>query len=122
MDHTRLGINATGEPVSLTLHERLRQIAVLGKTGMKTSPRGDGVLLIDPHGTLAEEVLPLVPPQRRNQLCFFDLSDAEYPIGFNLFADVHPDDRELLAEGIVSAMFYIWGTSWGSQLERILRN
>jgi hypothetical protein len=133
MEHTRLGTNAAGEPVSLTLQERLRQIAVLGKTGMGKSTllraiiaqdiaRGDGVLLIDPHGQLAEECLALVPPHRRNQVCFFDLSDSEYPVAFNLFADVHPDDRELLAEGIVSAMFYIWGNSWGPQLERILRN
>ena len=133
MEHTRLGTNTAGEPVSLTLHERLRQIAVLGKTGMGKSTllrsivaqdiaRGDGVLLIDPHGTLAEECLALVPPARRNQVCFFDLSDAEYPIAFNIFADVHPDDRELLAEGVVSAMYTIWGDSWGPQLERILRN
>jgi hypothetical protein len=72
---------------------------------------------------LAEECLALVPAHRRNHVCFFDLSDTEYPIAFNLFADVHPDDRELLAEGIVSAMFTIWGdSSWGPQLERILRN
>ena len=127
MEHTRLGTDAAGNPVSLTLHERLRQIAVLGKTGMGKSTllrsivaqdiaRGDGVLLIDPHGTLAEECLALVPPTRRNQVCFFDLSDGEYPIAFNIFADVHPDDRELLAEGIVSAMYTIWGDSWGPQL------
>ena len=133
MEHTRLGTDATANPVSLTLVERLRQIAVLGKTGMGKSTllrsivaqdiaRGDGVLLIDPHGTLAEECLALLPPQRRNQVCFFDLSDSEYPIAFNLFADVHPEDRELLAEGIVSAMYTIWGDSWGPQLERILRN
>ena len=133
MEHTRLGTNATGQSVSLTLHERLRQIAVLGKTGMGKSTllrnivgqdiaRGDGVLLIDPHGTLAEECLALIPPTRRNQLCLFDLSDAEHPVAFNLFAEVRPDDRELLAEGIVSAMFTIWGDSWGPQLERVLRN
>ena len=33
MEHTRLGTNATVEPLVLSLHERLRQIAVLGKTG-----------------------------------------------------------------------------------------
>ena len=133
MEHTRLGLDTAGNPVSLTLSERLRQIAVLGKTGMGKSTllraiaaqdiaRGDGVLLIDPHGTLAEECLALVPKERRNQVCFFDLSDTDYPVAFNLFADVHPADRELLAEGIVSAMFTIWGESWGPQLERILRN
>jgi hypothetical protein len=133
MEHTRLGFDAAGNPVSLQLHERLRQIAILGKTGMGKSTllrslvgqdiaRGDGLLLIDPHGTLADECLALIPPTRRNQICFFDLSDGEHPIAFNLFADVHAEDRELLAEGIVSAMFTIWGDSWGPQLERILRN
>ena len=60
--------------------------------------------------------------QRRNQVCFFDLADSEYPIAFNIFADVHAEDREFLAEGIVSAMYTIWNDSWGPQLERILRN
>ena len=37
MEHTRLGADAAGNSVALTLHERLRQIAVLGKTGMGKS-------------------------------------------------------------------------------------
>ena len=133
MEHTRLGTDATSNAVALTLHERLRQIAVLGKTGMGKSTllrsiiaqdiaRGDGVLLIDPHGSLAEECLALVPPQRRNHVCLFDLADGDFPVAFNILADVAPDDRELLAEGIVAAMFTIWGDSWGPQLERILRH
>jgi DNA helicase HerA-like ATPase len=136
MEHTRLGLNADNHPVSLTLQQRLWQIAVLGKTGMGKSTvlrsiiaqdiaRGDGLLLIDPHGTLAEECLALVPltENRRNQVCVFDLSDTEYPVAFNVLADVHPDERELVAEGIVSAMYTVWGDiSWGPQLERILRN
>src|SRR5690349_7521250 len=88
MEHTRLGTDAAGNPVALTLHERVRQIAVLGKTGMGKSTllrsivaqdiaRSDGLLLIDPHGSLAEDCLALVPPQRRNQVCVFDLADAE---------------------------------------------
>src|SRR5262245_56291551 len=76
MEHTRLGIDHACNPVSLTLQQRLRQITVLGKTGMGKSTllksivaqdiaRGDGLLLIDPHGTLAEECLALVMPARR---------------------------------------------------------
>jgi DNA helicase HerA-like ATPase len=75
MEHTYLGNSTSGLPLSLTLEQRLRHIAVNGKTGYGKSTalksviaqdiaRGDGVLLLDPAGTLAEEVLALIPPSR----------------------------------------------------------
>jgi hypothetical protein len=134
MSHTILGSTPRNELYSLSLEERLRHIAVLGSTGMGKSTfllsiiaqdiaRGDGLLILDPHGSLAEDVLPLIPPRRRNQVCYFDMMDRAFPVGFNMLADVHTDDHSLVAEGLVSAMRAIWGEiSWGPQLERILRN
>ena len=37
--------------------------------------RGDGVMVLDPHGTLAETCLHLVPPQRMNYVGLFDPTD-----------------------------------------------
>jgi len=110
-----------------------QHIYVIGKTGSgkTTSLRnlilqhialGHGVGLIDPHGDLAEELLHHIPPYRADHLVYFNPSDIDYPIGLNLLANVPPDDRHLVASGIVSAFKGIWRDSWGPRLEYILYN
>src|SRR5262245_24455728 len=132
MEHTYLGYDSSGTPHWLTLEQRLRHIAVNGKTGYGKSTelrtvlaqdiaRGDGLLLLDPTGTLAEEALTLIPPSRYNQVCYFNIADREFPVGFNIYADVPPERRSTLAEQIVSAFKSIWSDMWGPQLERLLR-
>jgi hypothetical protein len=132
MEHTYLGYSSSGSPHWLTLEERLRHIAVNGKTGYGKSTqlktvlaqdiaRGDGLLLLDPTGTLAEEALALIPPSRHNQVCYFNIADRDFPVGFNIYADVPPERRSTLAEQIVSAFKSIWFDMWGPQLERLLR-
>jgi hypothetical protein len=132
MEHTYLGNASSGSPLSLTLEERLRHIAVNGMTGYGKSTlmknilaqdiaRGDGVLLLDPVGALAEEVLELIPPWRHNHVCYFNIADRNFPLGFNIYADVPPERRSTLAEQVVSAFKSIWFDMWGPQLERLLR-
>jgi hypothetical protein len=83
---------------------------------------GDGVGLIDPHGDLAEELLNHIPPKRADHLVYFNPGDLEFPIGLNVLANVPPDDRHLVASGIVGAFKGIWRESWGPRLEYILYN
>jgi hypothetical protein len=83
---------------------------------------GHGVGLIDPHGDLAEELLHHIPPHRADHLVYFNPGDIEYPIGLNLLTNVAPDDRHLVASGVVSAFKGIWHDSWGPRLEYILYN
>lgn len=108
-------------------------VYVIGKTGSgKTTllrnliiqhiNLGHGVGLIDPHGDLAEELLNHIPPHRADHLTYFNPGDIEFPIGLNLLANVAPDDRHLVASGIVSAFKGIWRDSWGPRLEYILYN
>src|SRR5258708_33402016 len=84
--------------------------------------RGEGVGLNDPHGDLAEELLNHIPPARADHLCYFNPSDLEFPVGLNLLANVEPDERHLVASGIVAAFKGIWRDSWGPRLEYILYN
>lgn len=119
MEHTYLGNASSGSPLWLTLEERLRHIAINGMTGygkstlMKSTlaqdiARGDGVLLLDPVGTLAEEVLALIPQHRHNQVCYFNVADRDFPVGFNIYSDVPREQRSTLAEQFVSAFKSIW--------------
>jgi len=113
--------------------DQRQHIYIIGKTGSGKSTLlrnmilqhvalGHGVGLIDPHGDLAEELLNHIPPRRADHLCYFNPSDLEYPVGLNLLADVAPDDRHLVASGVVSAFKGIWRDSWGPRSEYILYN
>ena len=129
--HTQLGESSDGEIVGISLQERLRHMAAFGATGVGKSTRfqnliaqdmarGDGLLLVDPHGDLAEDALGLIPTSRHNHGCYFDLGNLSHPVGLNILEDLHPDDRATHAENSVSAMRAIWKESWGDRLERIL--
>lgn len=123
-DPQRFGISAD---------DHRRHIYIIGKTGAgKTTllrnlilqhiALGHGVGLIDPHGDLAEDLLHHIPPWRADHLVYFNPGDLEFPIGLNPLANVAPDNRHLVASGIVSALKGIWRDSWGPRLEYILYN
>jgi hypothetical protein len=106
---------------------------VIGKTGsgkttllrnliLQLIQQGHGVGLIDPHGDLAEDLLDHIPPARAEQTVFFHPGDLDYPIGLNLLGQTTPEDRHLVASGIVSAFKSLWHESWGPRLEYILHN
>jgi hypothetical protein len=130
--HTTLGTTSSGE-LSLSLEDRLRHIAIIGATGSGKSTllrhiaaqdtaRGDGLLLLDPHGDLAEAVLSDVPPSRYNHVCYLNCADLEYPVGLNVLENTEPDDRARAVDGLVAAMRSIWYESWGPRMEIILRH
>jgi energy-coupling factor transporter ATP-binding protein EcfA2 len=113
--------------------DQRQHIYIIGKTGSgKTTllrnlilqhiALGHGVGLIDPHSDLAEELLNHIPRHRSDHLVYFNPGDIEFPIGLNLLANVAPNDRHLVASGIVGAFKSIWRDSWGPRLEYILYN
>lgn len=113
--------------------DRRRHVYVLGKTGVGKSTflenmiaqdiaAGRGVGLVDPHGDTAERLLNSIPPHRINDVIYFDPSDVNYPIGFNVLESVDPTYKFLVASGLVSSLKKIWADSWGPRLEYILRN
>ncbi len=122
-----------GTPFALRADDRFRHAFAIGATGTGKSTlllnaaaqdmaRGDGLLLLDPHGDLADAALRLVPPHRFNHVCLLDPGDAGFPIGLNVLDDVAPDMRAVAADGVVAAMRGIWHDSWGPRMEYILRH
>lgn len=107
--------------------DRRRHVAVLGKTGMGKSTlllnllasdiaAGRGVGLVDPHGDLADTVLHSVPKHRTNDVVLFDASDAAHPLSFNVVSCPRPEQRPLVASGIVGAFKKAYSDSWGPRL------
>lgn len=106
---------------------------IVGKTGMgKTNlletmviqdiRNGHGVAYVDPHGDTAEKLLKAIPSHRINDVIYFNPSDQDYPIAFNVMYDVNPATRHLIASGLIGVFKKIWADSWGPRLEYILRN
>ena len=121
------------QPFGIAAVDERQHIYIIGKTGSgKTTllrnlivqhiMLGHGVGVVDPHGDLAEELLNHIPPTRADHLVYFNPGDIEFPIGMNVIGSVKPDERHLVASGIVSAFKAIWRDSWGPRLEYILYN
>jgi DNA helicase HerA-like ATPase len=121
------------QPFGIAAVDERQHIYIIGKTGSgKTTllrnlivqhiALGHGVGVIDPHGDLAEELLNHIPPKRADHLVYFNPGDIEFPIGMNVIGSVKPDERHLVASGIVGAFKGIWRDSWGPRLEYILYN
>lgn len=117
----------------IKLADRRRHIYIIGKTGVGKSTlllnmivsdirAGLGLCLIDPHGDLVDEILEYIPSSRIKDVIFFNPTDVEYPIAFNLFENVSPVQRPLVASGIISVFKKIWSEFWGPRLEYVLRS
>ncbi len=113
--------------------DRRRHIYIIGKTGMGKSTllenmvfsdihAGRGVAVIDPHGDLIQAILRFIPKERSNDLVLFDPSDTDYPLSFNVLDCPDPDQRSLVASGLMSVFKKLWPDAFSGRMEHILRN
>lgn len=113
--------------------DRRRHMYLIGKTGMGKSTilenmivddirAGHGVAIVDPHGDLAEKIIEYIPAERINDVVYFNPSDINFPIAFNVVEQVEPHLRHLVASGLIGVFQKLWADSWGPRLEYILRN
>lgn len=113
--------------------DRRRHMYMIGKTGMGKSTilenmivddirAGYGLAVVDPHGDLAEKIIEFIPAERVKDVVYFNPSDMDYPIAFNVLEQVEPHLRHLVASGLLGVFQKLWADSWGPRLEYILRN
>ncbi len=113
--------------------DRRRHLYVVGKTGVgKTTllenmaisdiREGNGIAIVDPHGEFADKMLDFIPKSRINDVIYFNPSDLEFPIALNAIEKVPPEQRHLVASGLIGVFKKIWADSWGPRLEYLLRN
>ena len=114
--------------------DRRRHMYVVGSTGMGKSEflkamaiqdieAGRGMCFIDPHGDTADDLLDYIPENRIKDVIYFDPSDLENPIAFNVMEGIGFDYRHLVASGLMGVFKKIWGAEvWSGRMEYILNN
>ncbi len=117
----------------IKLDDRRRHMYVVGKTGMgKTTMlenmvlndiyAGHGVGVVDPHGDFAEKIIDFIPPNRINDVVYFNPADMDYPIGFNVLETIRPEQKHLVVSGLMGVFKKIWPDVWSARMEYILNN
>jgi hypothetical protein len=114
--------------------DRTRHTYIIGKTGMGKSTllenmiiqdiaNGEGVCVIDPHGSLAEKLLDFVPESRVKDTIYFAPFDSEHPMGLNVLEKVEASKRHLVANGLMAAFKKVFGEErFSDRIQYILNN
>ncbi len=113
--------------------DRRQHVYVVGKTGTgKTTllhnmmvqdiMNGEGVCVVDPHGEFVESLLTKIPENRKEDVIYFNPSDSDYSIGFNVLELPDPKYKHLVASGLMGIFTKIWFNVWSARMEYILNN
>lgn len=138
---TALGFNkhrGASKPIFISEKDRMRHFYVIGQTGTGKSKfltnmisqdirSGAGVCFIDPHGTDIEEVLGAIPPEREQDIIYFDPSRMDRVIGLNMleYDYTKPEQKTFVVNELFSIFQKLYGAnpeSMGPMFEQYFRN
>jgi hypothetical protein len=124
------------KPVFIQKDDRRRHMYVIGKTGVGKSEflkdmilqdikNGEGVCFIDPHDTI-DKLLPLIPPERAEDVILFDPSDTQRPMGLNMLEAQTEEEKHYIVSSIVGLMYKLYDPNKtgiiGPRFEHAIRN
>jgi type IV secretory pathway TraG/TraD family ATPase VirD4 len=112
--------------------DRLSHIFLLGKSGTGKSNliinmvlddviKNQGICLLDPHADTARAILRRIPDHRKQDLVYFDATNANALPAFNPLAHVPESQRQLVASEMISTFKRLFPDAFGSRMEYILR-
>jgi hypothetical protein len=123
--------------IYMSEQDRMRHMYIIGRTGtgktellksmiIQDMRAGKGLCFLEPHGEGIEQLMELVPPERAEDVIFFDPSDKERPIGFNLLEVSSYDEMYQVASSIINLMYKLFDPHRtgmvGARFEHAVRN
>ncbi len=139
-DGVLLGVNKDRNiqtHIYMSDEDRLRHLYVIGQTGTgKTTflkdmiaqdiQRGAGVCMIDPHGNDIQDILSIIPPERVNDVIYFDPGYAARPMALNMLEyDVNfPEQKTFVVNEMLSIFNKLFDmkVAGGPMFEQYFRN
>jgi len=122
--------------VYISEKDRQRHMYIIGKTGTGKSVMltdlilqdiraGHGVCFIDPHDT-AEKLLGMIPPERAEDVIYFNPGDTERPMGLNIMEAETEEQMHLITSAIINLMYKLFDPHKtgiiGPRFEHAVRN
>ncbi|HMO78972.1 MAG TPA: type IV secretion system DNA-binding domain-containing protein [Candidatus Paceibacterota bacterium] len=137
-----LGFNKhrnTETPIYFSKEDRLRHFYIIGQTGTgKTTilknmiiqdiKNGDGVCMIDPHGSDIQDILANVPKERYEDVIYFDPSYPDRVMALNMleYDRQKPEQKTFVVNELFSIFQKLYGDanpeSMGPMFEQYFRN
>jgi len=123
-------------PIYMDDDDRRRHIYIIGKTGVGKSEllkqlilqdikEGKGVCFMDPHDTI-EKILELIPPERAEDVVYFDPSDSDRPMGLNMLEAYTEEQKHYVVTSIIGLMYKLYDPHQtgiiGPRFEHAIRN
>ncbi len=123
--------------IYLSEKDRRRHTYVIGATGMGKSVflkniayqdvmAGRGFAFIDPHGDVCEEILSMIPPERIDDVIYFDPGDLEHPMGMNMFEFNSEDQKDFIVQEGINMLYSLYDPGHtgivGPRMEHMFRN
>ncbi len=132
-----LGYNSyrgTRTEVYMNESDRQRHMYMIGKTGSGKSyllrhlavqdiRAGKGVAVIDPHGDLVDMILGSIPPERIDDVIYFNPADMERPMGLNMLEAPNENMRDFAVQEMISIFYMLFPPEMiGPMFEHSMRN
>jgi hypothetical protein len=124
--------------VYLEAEDRLRHLYIIGQTGtgktglmkamiMQDIKNGEGCCFIDPHGSDILDILAAVPPERYQDVIYFDPADLSRPFALNFLEyDLsRPEQKTFIVNELLMIFRRLYGDvpeSMGPAFEQYFRN
>ncbi|MBZ5635487.1 MAG: type IV secretion system DNA-binding domain-containing protein [Acidobacteriia bacterium] len=104
-----------GSVVSIPGDVHRKHMAISGKSGVNKTTlmrnmivadlhAGNGITVIDPHGSLIEDLLASVPRHRTNDVIYLSAAHPERVIGINVLESVGRHQCSLVVSSIISIL------------------
>lgn len=122
-----------GQPICIDQQARFQHTHVIGQTGtgkstfarqsfMQDILAGHGGCYFDFHGQDAGWLLDHIPPERIDDVIWFNPLDLDFAIGYNILDGIAPQDYASFTDDIVATLRHIHHASWGARMDDILTN
>lgn len=123
--------------IRLSTNDRRRHTYIIGQTGMGKSKLlenlayqdimdGRGFAFIDPHGDSVEELIGMIPKERLDDVIYFNPSDMDNPLGFNIFEAKTNEEMDFVISETNSMLKSLYDPNnqgiVGPKMESIVRN